>query len=1094
MKTEGFDARSKKMRGSAIGMVCLAAGLLSGTPLLASTLQATTPPTQGEQVRWSVQGVVVDTQGQPLLGVLVREKGTTTGTVTDAEGKFTLNVAKDAILQCSYVGMKTIEVPATPEQDLRIVLNVENQELGEVMITGYQTLSKERSTGAFTKINADQFETRRMESLSSMLEGQVAGYVDGKVRGVTTMRAVANPLVVIDGFPVENTSLNRAGQTTDQMPDINPEDIESITVLKDAAAASIYGARAANGVIVITTKKAALGKTEISLSASYAFKPYSYYLDNRTDAADVVALQRAWATQSTKLQTGVTEASVVADDLRTTGAYPSKGIDILLDMYTQKISMAEGEALLNALASRGYRYYDQAIEHAKHTPIYRQYNMRLANRTERNSLALSATYWSNRHEDLHHNDRKLGINLSNSLKLTNWLQADVNAYLKYGKDQGQSYNIFAPGFSFLPYDELWSNGVAVAAPSQIDGSRRELITRYGLRPEVLTPLDEVHRQRSKTQSFETRVSGRLNFDLAPWAKYHIMFQYETGEQKVSTLREREAYDVVSTLNNFTSLSNGKVVYNLPEGNILATSNMRNRAYNLRHQLSLNKQFGTDHSAALILGQEVRESKLEYQDDSRYGYDTDLLNWPAYNAASLAYFSGLLGSAQFSYSSNTSQRELLNRFVSFYTNASYSYQDKYTLSGSMRWDRSNLWGTSSKYQNKPVWSIGGSWNVDREAFFNIKEVDRLQVRMSYGIGGNIGRNTAPYLVASYYPALLSSGLYGTVTAPPNADIRWEKTTTFNLGVDFSLLKGRLHGSLDFYNKYSSDLLAYINSSATQGFGFSTITTNNGEMLNRGIELTLHGMVLKANDLRWDATLLYAFNHNEVKKIHIDAPLYNSRLNAPTNYPTVGNPLHGIYAYRWAGLSATGEPQVYDAEGNVTSQPVRDAKAIVYSGTSVPVHSATLTNSVRYKDVELSLQVLLLAGHKVRDTFVPAINMGSGRVVSTHKDIMKRWQQAGDEHVTQVPRLLFSDNPQYNIHRAELYSASDLFVYNASHLRINNLSLTYHLPKLWTQKVFVKNAKVQFIVENLAVIAFDSRASYLLGGKQKPTFVGSIHLNF
>lgn len=1078
-----------------MSMVCLAAGLLSATPLLATEATPQAHAQQGDQVQWNVKGVVVDADNQPLLGVLVREKGVASGTVTDADGKFSLNVSQNAVLQISYVGMKTIEVPATESEELRIVLHIDSELLGEAMVTGYQTLSKERSTGAFTKVNAEHFETRRMESLSSILEGQVAGYVDGKIRGVTTMRAVANPLVVIDGFPVENTTLNRAGQTADHMPEINPEDIESITVLKDAAAASIYGARAANGVIVITTKKAAMGKTEISLSASYAYQPYSYYLDNRTDAADIVALQRAWANQNTQLQAGVTGATAVADDLRSNGTYPAKGIDVLLDMYTQKISMAEGESLLNALATQGYRYYDQAIARAKRNPIHRQYNMRLANRTERNSFALSTTYWDNQYEDFHHNDKKLGINLTNSLKLTPWLQADVNVYLKYDKAQGQTFDIFAPGYAFLPYDELWSNGAAVAAPSQIEASRRDLITRYGLRSEVLTPLNEVHRQLSKTQRLDTRASARLNFDLAPWAKYHIMFQYETGDQKTSTLREREAYDVVATINNFTSLSNGKLVYNLPEGNIMGVNNLRNRAYNFRHQLSLTKQFGTDHHAALILGQEVRESKLEYDDNTRYGYDTELLNWPAYNAASLASFSGLLGAAQLSYSSGTSQRELLNRFVSFYANASYSLQDKYTLSGSIRWDRSNLWGTSSKFQNKPVWSIGGSWNVEREDFFTIKEIDRLQVRMSYGIGGNIGRNTAPYLVASYYPALLSSGLYGAVTAPPNADIRWEKTSTFNLGVDFSLLKGRLHGSLDFYNKYSSDLLAYINSSPTQGFGFSTITTNNGEMLNRGIELTLRGTIFKQQDLSWDASLLYAFNHNRVKKIHIDAAQYNSRLNFPTNYPTVGNPFHGIYAYRWAGLSATGEPQVYDANGNATSQPVRDAKAIVYSGTSVPTHSATLGNTVRYKDVELSVEIMLLAGHKVRDTFVPAINMGSGRVVSTHKDIMKRWQQAGDEHTTQVPRLLFSDNrAEYNTHRAELYSASDLFVYNASHLRFHNLSLAYYLPQAWAKKAFLRDAKVQFIVENLGVIAFDSRASYLLGGKQKPTFVGSIHLNF
>lgn len=1096
MRTKVIESILKKRWNLTVRSACLLAGLLSGAPLFATGVETAPNPMNAEQVRLNVKGVVVDADGNPLIGATVREKGTTSGTITDIDGKFALSVTQGAVLQISYVGMETTEVTVSKASDLRIVLLSDNQLLDEVMITGYQTLSKERSTGAFAQVNAEEFQTQRMESLGALLEGQVAGYADGKIRGVTTMSAVANPLVVIDGFPVENTTINRMGQTTDQFPDLNPEDIESITVLKDAAAASIYGARAANGVIVITTKKAALGKTEISLSTSYAIHPYSYYLGNRTDAADVVGLQRAWAAQSEQLQSGVAGATVVADDLRTNGSYPSKGVDILLDMYTQQISMADGDKILNELASRGYRYYDQVAERTKRDPLYRQYNVRLANRTDRNSFALSTTYWDNRYEVIHHNDKKLGVNLSNSFKVTDWLQADVNVYLKYGKEQGQTFDALTPGFSFLPYDELYdAAGASVAAPSQIDGSRRDLIARYGLRSEVLVPLEEVHRQLTNTKNIETRASGRLNFDLTSWAKYHVMFQYETAEGKTTMLREREAYDVVSTLNNFTSLENNKVVYNLPEGDVLATTNTRNRAYNLRHQLSLNKSFGSNHNVVWILGQEVRESKLEFDDNTLYGYDPELLNWPAYNAASLAYFSGLFGAAQFSYSSNTSQRELLNRFVSFYSNASYSLKEKYTFSGSIRWDRSNLWGTSSKFQNKPIWSVGGSWNVDKESFFKWDAVDRLQLRMSYGIGGNIGRNTAPYLVASYYPAVLSTGLYGYVTAPPNKDIRWEKTTTFNIGVDFSLLRGRLNGAIDFYNKYSTDLLAYINSSPTQGFGYSMLTTNNGEMLNRGLEVTLHTTLLKNKDFRWDATALYALNHNRVKKIHIDATLYNSRLNYPTSYPTEGNPLYGIYAYRWAGLSATGEPQVYDANGNITSDPVRDANAIVYQGTTVAPHNATLTNILRYKDFEFSLQVLLAAGHKLRDTFIPAINMGSGRIVSTHKDILKRWEKAGDENTTQVPRLLFSDNlAEFNTHRTELYGASDLFVYDASHLRINNLSAAYHLPSDWARKVFLKGAKLQFIVENLAVIAFDGRASYALGGKQKPNFVGSLHLNF
>lgn len=200
--------------------------------------------------------MVTDTNDEPLIGVTVLVKGTQNGTVTDVDGRFHLKVNSGETLVVSYIGMKSKEVAVVDEKkELFIRLDADTEMLDEVLVTGYQTLSKERSTGAFSKVSTEKLELKRMDNLSSMLEGQVAGYVNGQIRGVTTMNAVANPMVVIDGFPVENTTLDRIGQTTENMPDLNPEDIESVTVLKDAAA-SIYGARAANGVIVITTKKA----------------------------------------------------------------------------------------------------------------------------------------------------------------------------------------------------------------------------------------------------------------------------------------------------------------------------------------------------------------------------------------------------------------------------------------------------------------------------------------------------------------------------------------------------------------------------------------------------------------------------------------------------------------------------------------------------------------------------------------------------------------------------------------------------------------------------------------------------------------------
>lgn len=1045
-----------------------------------------------------ITGKVVDQKNEPLIGATIKVQGENLGTVTDVDGNFSLTVpASSSAIELSYIGMEPETVSVRDKNTLRIIMKESQHLLDDVVVTGYQTLSKERSTGSFGKISSETLELKRMDNLSNMMEGEFAGYVDGKIRGVTTMKAISNPLVVIDGFPVENTSMDQTGTTTENMPDVNPEDIESITILKDAAAASIYGARAANGVIVITTKRAKQGKTDISFSTTFTVQPYSYYVKNLTDASDVISLEQAWAAGNAALLAGGATADKEAADIRENGAYPSQGVDILLDMYTNKISQDEGRRKLNELAGKGYQYYDQAKKYTKRNPFYQQYNLRLAKTTDRNSVNFSTSYWKNNYEDVNKSDWKLGLNLTNSLKVTKWLQADLGVYLKYGETDSQSFNVYSPGYSYLSYDALVNpdGSYTVAAP-QTKKDRRDLIAQHGLIEESIVAMNELNYGLGKTKTLETRANAKLKVDFTSWLNYNVMFQYETTNDKMELLREQESDYITTLINNFTTESTSyygtTLTYNLPKGDALFLQTNEKRAYNFRQQINLNKAFGK-HNVAWILGQELRHTKLYFENDSHYGYDPELLTWPAINENTLSYVSGVLGAARLSI--NPIKKELLNRFVSFYSNGSYTFDDKYVLSGSIRWDKSNLWGQSSKYQNRPLWSVGGSWNMDKEKFFKVPFIDMLRLRASYGIGGNIGRNTAPYLIANYFSAYKVDGLAGYVTSPPNKDIRWEKTTTINVGTDFSLFKQRLSGSIEYYHKNSVDLLAMINGSPTLGWGSSVLTTNNGAMINQGVEITLHGNIINKRNFSWNATLLYAYNKNKVTEIYYEPTDYKSRFSMPNSYPTKDKPLNGIYGYKWAGLNKNGDPQVYDAEGNITSDAVEDADAVHYCGTTVPVHSSTLTNMLRYKNIEFSAMLVLNAGHKLRDANIPSINMSDGHITTTSKEIMNRWQKEGDENITDVPRLLFSnDTENYNTHRSTLYGYSDLFIYNASNIRIRNISLAYRLPAAWCQKAFLSSVKLQFNIENLATIAFDSRAHYSLGGKQKPNFVFGAYLNF
>ena len=309
---------------------------------------------------------------------------------------------------------------------------------------------------------------------------------------------------------------------------------------------------------------------------------------------------------------------------------------------------------------------------------------------------------------------------------------------------------------------------------------------------------------------------------------------------------------------------------------------------------------------------------------------------------------------------------------------------------------------------------------------------------------------------------------------------------------------MSGTLEFYNRLSDDLLANQMGVPTEGFGYSTLTFNNGAMRNRGFELTLTGDVMQRDDFNWNMGFLFSYNKNKVTKSKAVAPVYYLQIDYPEAYPREDKPYNGIYAYKWAGLSAEGEPQIYDKDGNVTTTDYTDLEAIHYAGTTVPVYSGSFTNVLTYKNWELSVQMLYEGGHKFRSTNIPVISMDNAYTTSTisitNKDIMDAWEKPGDEAHTDVPRLLFGFSDGFNYDRESIYDGADIHVLDASKITFNNISLSYKLPSVWVKKAGLSSAKLQFNVENAGTIAFDKDAGYMLGTKDKPNYVLGLYLNF
>ena len=1073
------------------------------TPKIAPAKIQPAPAKQNQD--FIVKGKVTDEKGVPLAGASVSDESTGKGVLTDFNGEYEIiATSSETKLAFSYIGFVRREIKVEGKSILNVILKEETLVLGEILVTGYQNISSKQATGSFSMLKAEEFKEQRLSSLDKILEGRIVGYQNGKIRGTTSMNGLTTPLYVIDGFPIENTKFNSTYSLEENLPNLNLEDIESITVLKDAAASSIYGARAANGVIVITTKKAKAGITNISFSTNLTVTPYRNYTDNLTDSADIIGLEKGWADGNPSLQGA--GASDYANSLLQSAAFTSQGMQTLLNGYAGNISQSEMSNRLNELGAQGYKYYNDVAKYAKHDQYFVQHNISLGKATESNSFNASLTYKGNKFEDKYSDSQSVGLNIKNSTQINNWLSLDLGTYINYGKSNQQLYNALDPQFKYQPYNQLVNNDGSYftsTAASRYDSYTLQSIQDYGLYNMDITPMDELGRNVTEGKNFLNRTFAKFNVKFSPAFTYNAMFQYEYSVDRTNDLSDKDSYYVRNRVNSLATISpSNTAVYNLPYGDILKETNQFSNAYNFRQQLNFDKVFNNVHDVTAIAGMEIRHTKLEYDDNTRYGYDDQTLAYTPVNQADLlqvygSFFGGYMNQNDF-----YAKRELVNRYVSFYGTGGYTYDKKYSVTGSLRWDRSNLWGTDNKYQNKPTWSTGAAWNIDKESFFNSSFINTLKLRGSYGIGGNVAKDSAPYLTANYYANPNVGGIQGYVNSRPNPELSWEKTTTTDIGIDFSMFNSRLGGTFDVYNKKGEDLLANSVGIPTEGWGYSTYSINNGEMTNKGFEVSLNGTIIKTPSFSWDASILYANNKNKVTYVNVEAPVYFLQLDYPSAYPRVGKNFNSIYGYKWAGLSSTGIPQVYDATGTAVQYNPGDLAAIQDYGSTVPTHSGSFHTSFNYKNFSLSALFIYELGHKMRNTFLPMLNNNYSNALGSYitdigvvnKNIENRWQQPGDEAFTDIPRAVYEYDPEFSSDSRTIYSYADINIIDASNMRLSNVSLAYQMPKDFIKRIKLQDVRFNLNAENVFTVAKSRDAKYLLNGYQSPSLVFGVNVNF
>ena len=1040
----------------------------------------------------SVSGKVTDVTNHPLEGATVVVKNDnillSMGTLTDIKGEFRISAKAGEVIRISYLGMKSREFTVSAEQPfLKVHLEPEIITLSstDVVATGYQNLHKEQTTSAYTKIRTDQLNRQLNRTVQEAIEGQIAGVrftkdpFTGKevpiLRGVGTFSGNVgySPLVVIDNIPTDTP-----------LEDINPKDIESVTVLKDAAATAIYGVRAANGVIVIVTKKGLQNGLRINVHTDlfYTFKPNMSRM-RYASTSDLIDLETAF------YQSKLADSNGNVDDLfasygeiggRQTVRYYSPLFQLYRDQAKGKLSQQEVNSTLNEWRNRDYlrdfkRYVWQPI-------ISKRYNISVESGNNRSQNYASLQYEDTDERIVTEKTRALNLYLKNTYQLTPWLKSTIGVNGRYTAVDAvaeQVRNLYTDYLKQPRYTRLLGTnpyaGFNLAAP--INGHILEQIAgNDAFRPYSFNLLESIAQEHQKQYNLSLRPFANLQVSILKGLQYQSYFQYELNTRNSETFFGKDTYYMRLRHNQLVKqdATTQKFSSELPEGGYYEQEKGQTQHYTFRQQLDFNRTFAEAHNVTALLGFEMRQHYTPRNTkEMQYGYDEQTLSFPTLNWKDL-YNPGvttyLYGRQSLSLSRNQ-QSETKHRFISFYSTLGYSYHQKYNLTGSVRVDQADMFGADPKYKYRPLWSVGGSWNLHREDFFYGNVVNLLKLRLTYGVSGNVDQTTTPFLrgrlltdVRGAYPS--QQYLQFNDTDLPNPKLRWEKTETTNLGIDFGMWYW-LSGSIDLYRRYSSDLLVLTELDPTVGAQRRLI--NNGALLNKGIEVSLNATRELAKDLQLTVRTTFAYNKNTIEKVSSKPSNAVEYARNPLRYYKQGDDFNSLYAYRYKEttngypiyLDENGNPNTtFDANGVPTIKDIISEDALVRLGTMNPTFNGALSLQLRYKAFELGTMFIYAGGHKLRkDTY--SINQES----ETHRDITQRWTAANP---TDMPRMSF-DYPATLRRTANtvntLWQFGDNHVVNADYIKWRNVLFSCYIPKNICEKLRLQEAKITAQLNNL-----------------------------
>ena len=1047
----------------------------------------------------TVTGTVKDSStGEPVPFAAIQLKGTMIGGMTDMDGLYSISVPADGVLVFSSIGYKDTEVPVASKATHDVMLSPDTEMIEETIVVAFGTATKESFTGSATVVKSEDIAKTQSSDVTRALEGMVAGVQmttsSGSlgsspsimIRGVSSINAGTAPLYVVDGVPYSG-----------DMSNLNSADIESMTVLKDAASNALYGARGANGVIMITTKKAKLGEAKVSVDAKWglntkALKSYDYITDpGQYYEAHYTSLYNYY-----RLEKGMSneEANILAAK-NVTGSAAEGGLGYLTFSVPDGQSLIGSNGKLNPYATpgrlvnyMGEQYWlqpDNWMDETYKNSLRQEYNVSVAGTTGNANIFASFGYLNN----------KAIVDGGDMYRYTARIRADYQAkeWLKIGMNMG--YTNFN-----------WNNG------NSDEGSAGSVGNIFGFAT-MVAPIYPVY-LRNADRSIKYDQYGNKRYDFGDGSNAGLSRPISGNANALQTVTldtnnsegnaiNGTGYFEIKFLKDFTftfnagvgvdetrstSISNMYYGQFAANGGIISKSHGRSFYLNLQQLLNWHRTFDEFHNVTVLLGHEW--------------YKSTGVSLGASKSNMFSLNNTELGGAVIDGQAASSGRSDYNN-EGYFLRAQYDYQNRIFGSFSFRRDASSRFHPDHRWGN--FWSLGGGWLINQEEWFpRYYWLDMLKVKASIGSQGN--DNIADYLYTDMYSITNSDGEIGVKRGSiGNPNITWETNTNFNAGFDFDLFKGRVSGSLEYFYRLTSDMLYFV--SIPISYGFSGYYDNIGDMRNSGIEFAVNGTVLERRDLRWDAYLNFTHYTNKViylpdehKTRDIDGYLGYASGN---KYVAEGLPLNTFLMPKYAGVDKTnGLPMWYkdvlDEKGNVvgTTMTSEYSEATEYlCGDPTPALYGGFGTSVSYRNFDFSASFTYQLGGQTYDSgYATYMSPPGGSVGSNfHRDVLKAWSP--ENKSSDIPRFVYNDQ--------NINASSDRFLVPASYLNFQNAQIGYTLPASVLRQIKVDKMRVYLACDNIWYTSYrqglDPRSSFSGGSNYASnspvrTITGGINITF